>query len=232
MYLLSKRERNDLFCAIMAGGLDPAECEYEHSSVENPIRISHVSSGSEFRLNVDAEPPYYALIYITHLHLGDELHWTERRYQAIGAATGALQEWAARVSEWVKTPDLWRISRSGSGVIPGELALNSFNTPFGREEKKAISDQLKVIAESIKETYHLTAEQSAKLDEKFEEAEKATERMGRKDWGLLFGGAVFSLILADIITPGVAGHILMMIEHGIGQLFAGGPPSVRGVQAG
>jgi hypothetical protein len=50
--------------------------------------------------------------------------------------------------------------------------------------------------------------------------------MGRKDWGLLFGGAVFSLILADVITPGMAGHILIMIEHGIGHLFSGPPTGV------
>lgn len=50
--------------------------------------------------------------------------------------------------------------------------------------------------------------------------------MGRKDWGLLFGGAVFSLILADVIPPAVAGHILMMIEHGIGHLFSGPPAEV------
>jgi hypothetical protein len=43
---------------------------------------------------------------------------------------------------------------------------------------------------------------------------------------------VFSLILADVITPGIAGHILMMIDHGIGYLFMGNPPSVHGILAG
>lgn len=56
--------------------------------------------------------------------------------------------------------------------------------------------------------------------------------MGRKDWGLIFGSALFSLILADVITPGVAGHILMLLEHGIGYLFTGGTPSVREILGG
>ena len=123
------------------------------------------------------------------------------------------------------TPDLWELSRSGGGLILGELTPDSANTPFTPDEQTAISAQLKAIADSIKNTYELTAEQSAKLDEKFDEAEKASRRMGRKDWGLLFGGAVFSLILTDAITPGIAGHILMMIEHGLGHLFGSRPSS-------
>ena len=135
---------------------------------------------------------------------------------------GEVRRWGNDVAEWIATPDLWE-SMADASSIPGELSPESDNTAFTAEEQKAISGQLKAIAEAVKKDYDLTAEQSAKLDEKFEEAEKASRRMGRKDWGLLFGGAVFSLILTDVITPGVAGHILMMIEHGLGHLFCGSP---------
>jgi hypothetical protein len=96
----------------------------------------------------------------------------------------------------------------------------------------AITGQLAAIKEQIKKTYDLTAEQESKIDARFEEAEKASERLGRKDWILLFGGAVFSLILADIITPDIAQHVLMLTVHGLGHLFLGGPPPVRGILSG
>jgi hypothetical protein len=51
--------------------------------------------------------------------------------------------------------------------------------------------------------------------------------MGRKDWGMFFGGIALSLVLADIITPEVMGHIFMMIQHGIGHLFSG--PATGGI---
>jgi hypothetical protein len=107
--------------------------------------------------------------------------------------------------------------------MPGELSPNSDNAPFNPGEQALISIQLKEIKEAVKKACALTNEQSKHIDEKFEEAEKASHRMGRKDWGMFFGGAVFSLILADVITPGMAGHILMMIDHGLGHLFAGAP---------
>lgn len=49
-----------------------------------------------------------------------------------------------------------------------------------------------------------------------------------KDWLLLFGGSVLSLILTDIVTPRVAEHIFTMVIHGLSHLFAGGnePPQI------
>jgi hypothetical protein len=145
--------------------------------------------------------------------------------------SGKIAAWAKDIIKWVDTPDLWK-SMPDPAAIPGELTPDSPNTPFSPDEQAAISAQLKEIKEAVKQTYQLTAEQSAELDKKFDEAEKASRRMGRKDWGLLFGGAVFSLILSDAITPGIAGHILMLMEHGLGHLFMGNPPSVRGILSG
>ena len=160
------------------------------------------------------------------IRLGDDPNPTLTRVDGFNAIVEQLLCWAASVSEWINTVDPWDFSDNGSD-IPGAQAPESANSPLTPDEQAAVSEQLKSIREAIKQTYNLTADQSAKLDEKFEEADKASQRMGRKDWGLLFGGAVFSLILADAITPDVAGHILLLIEHGVGHLFSG--PAVGGV---
>src|SRR5437660_729960 len=57
---------------------------------------------------------------------------------------------------------------------------------------------------------------------------EAASRLGRKDWILLFMGGIFSLTLADVITPDIAHHILMMTLHGLEHLFLGGRPNIRG----
>jgi hypothetical protein len=220
----TKVERNEVFRAIASSKLNAAECSLVPSqSIEadynyEEMLITHSSSGSEFRImqrsnwagstlwvKVGDNRPSSRFLSLTFKGLVDEIH-----------------TWAEKVAEWMDMPDLWT-NLPDSGAIPGDLSPDSVNTPFTPDEQAAISGQLKDIAESIKKTYELTAEQSAKLDEKFEEAEKASRRMGRKDWGLLFGGALLSLILCDAITPGIMGHILMMVEHGMGHLF-GGPP--------
>ena len=62
------------------------------------------------------------------------------------------------------------------------------------------------------------------MESGLEHAEKASRRMGRKDWITLFNGAVFSLILTDTITPDTAQHIILMAVHGISHLFGIGGP--------
>jgi hypothetical protein len=201
---------------VTASGLYLGDFSYDSAAWPSGVIIHHAPSDSECRIT-----KYEGLLYI-ETKLGDD--------PSSGAKTGSdfleivdeVARWAIEIPEWMGASDLWK-SIPESSAVPGDLTPNSANTPFTSGEQAAISAQLKAIAESVKENYELTAEQSAKLDEKFEEAETASRRMGRKDWGLLFGGAVFSLILADVITPGVAGNILMMIEHGLGHLF-GGPP--------
>jgi hypothetical protein len=221
---LSKRQRNAVYEAIAATPLRVSECDFfDETGID---RITHTPSGSVFEIFPDLAGRSFRI----WISIGDE-PVIEREWPigVFAKVLGAVTGWGKEVSRWVDAPDLWEAARSEGAAIPGELSPDSANTPFTASEQKAISEQLKAIAESVKKTYELTAEQSAALDEKFEEAEKASRRMGRKDWGLLFGGAVLSLILADVITPGVAGHILMMVQHGLGHLFLDGTATIGAV---
>jgi hypothetical protein len=214
-----------LWCVLTENGLNLGDFSYDSTSWSRGVKISHALSQSEFRI---FQSLYIDKPFTYGSHVGDDPPDSsssgipfEKIVQLVGA-------WGCEAAEWAETPDLWK-SMPDSGRIPGSQAPDSPNNPFSPNEQAVISSQLRIIAETVKKAYELTAEQSAEIDKKFEEAEKASRRMGRKDWGLLFGGAVFSLILSDAITPGIAGHILTMVEHGIGYLFAGGTPFVRGI---
>ena len=234
MATLTKDQRNQIFRMLEKNKINPSDCKF--SDEESGVTVTHVPSGSQVIITLRSSTGTLLKDLLqgggrgfrVDVRIGDDPYqvWFAGNFRSL---TTRIAWWAHGVGRWVDTPNLWGSSLAGDNAIPGAHTPDSANTPFTSEEQQEVSAQLKEIAESIKATYKLTAEQSAKLDEKFEEAEKASRRMGRKDWGLLFGGAVFSLILADVITPGVAGHILTMIEHGIGHLFIGGPPSVRGV---
>jgi hypothetical protein len=188
--------------------------------------ITHVPTASEFMVD-EREDGSESYLVATRT-VADVYINRANRYDDFDILASAAKEWADELAEWMNIPDIWE-NHPAPGGIPGELAPDSSNTRFTLEEQATVSAQLKAIAESVKRTYEPTAKQSAEVDRKFEEAEKASSRMGRKDWGLLFGGAVFSLILSDAITPGIAWHVLMMVEHGIGHMFMGGPPAVHGI---
>jgi len=54
----------------------------------------------------------------------------------------------------------------------------------------------------------------------------AARHQGRKEWALMFVGAVVSVIVADLLPREVMGDILSMASHVLGHLFggAGGTP--------
>ena len=121
-------------------------------------------------------------------------------------------------------------------IIRGDMKLiieiqnneDSGNTPFTNDEQDEIVAKLQAIKNFVAKNFQLTAEQIAHVEERLAEAAEATERMGRKDWLLLFGGTIFNLIVTDTITPGVAGHIFTTVVQGLIHLFtgAGGPPQI------
>jgi hypothetical protein len=64
------------------------------------------------------------------------------------------------------------------------------------------------------------------VDERLANIQEASKRLGRKDWLMASVGAVFSLVLADLIGPAVAQRVLLMIVEGLGHMFGlGGPPT-------
>jgi hypothetical protein len=221
MPFLSKAQRNDIFRVLAASKLGPGECEFDGTDEYN-VLIRHVSTGSTVIISLVevARKPGYCL----DSKVGDDPTLVIYTPYAFEKVVEQVAFWADAVWEWMDTPDLWKLARSGE-KIPGELTPDSENTPFFPDEQAAMAAQLREIKEAIKKTHELTAEQSKHIDEKFVEAEKASRRMGRKDWGMFFGGALLSLILSDTITPAIMGDILMMVQHGIGHLFSGPPVS-------
>jgi hypothetical protein len=95
---LEKFQKNAIFQEIVAGGLDPSECDLTQGAAE--VRISHVPSGSVFILGGDARR--YTGSYV----VGDSaLSWP---YVASIWATmpEKVRLWAEEVKHDVDTPDL------------------------------------------------------------------------------------------------------------------------------
>lgn len=180
MEILSKSQRNALWRALAENGLTVGDFSYDRLAWEDGATIHHTSSQSLFQIY--RTPDYFTFTS----QVGDDPPiplMASKDFENIVARVGT---WGREASDWLDTLDLWE-SVPQTAAIPGELTPDSDNTPFSASEQTAISAQLKEIAETVKKTYELTAEQSARLDEKFEEAEKASRRMGRKDWGMFFG---------------------------------------------
>lgn len=134
--------------------------------------------------------------------------------------------WLQDVKLEAETPDLWEDLRRGSELISESARPDLANTPFTPAEQEQISAQLKEIRTQVAELCSLTEEQSARIEERFDQGEEASRRLGRKDWILLFGGAMLSLVVSAVVPPEVLQHALTMTAQRLGHLFGGGPPQL------
>jgi hypothetical protein len=230
--LLSKPQRNDLFRAIEQAGVPVTEFELKVSllgSQDGPARasIDHqasksyfaiLSSGKTFsihgRLTDGAKAPdaqrrnkdeeayrnFKRALWGVRAHSpgipGLDLSWPE--------LLSLAEIWARKAhelaEEYAATPDLWAQLRQGKELFGGQHQFA--NMPFTQPEQSEISSQIQQVREHIKATSELTGEQLAVIEDRLDHAEQASERMGRKDWLMLFNGALFSLVLSELTHGG------------------------------
>lgn len=157
-------------------------------------------------------------------YLQDMVSW-EEVLSCVKTWTVGIKNVLEEQERYRKTPDLWDGLHESKEFLGGQHEQAFENSPFTDAEQAQISEQIQQIKAYIENTYELASEQMSHVEARLDEAEQASRRMGRKDWLLLFNGAVFSLILSDLIPPQAAQHVLLMALHGLGHLFGmGGPP--------
>lgn len=134
----------------------------------------------------------------------DRDDWVGRQLAAFLARSQATRDRLARPARC-----LTHAKRGRVNALRRRGAVKEFDT-----ERVEIVNQLRLSAEK------LTA-----IDKRLEEAEKASERLGCKDWKSLFCGIALGLIVNDAIPPEVAQHLFMGVVHGIAHLFGIGIPA-------
>jgi hypothetical protein len=140
-----------------------------------------------------------------------------------------VEQWASDVKRYAEIdaqiPDLWAEFRQSEQLLTDVQNNNAENTLFDPDELAEISRVLRGIKGRAQELYSLTNDQAERLEASVEEVEEASHRIGRKDWLLLFYGALLNLIISGILPPAVVWHILVSVLQGLGHLFGiGGPP--------
>jgi hypothetical protein len=190
------------------------------------VKIEHKTSGSVFTIT------------ITGYHAGDQPLYFYEFHAAIAGSERSngydweqiarrIREWATEIKREYVDGDLWEVARQRKEFFTEARQENSVNTPFTSSEQARIAEQLQEIKEYVKNTYVLSIQQAAHVEKLFGEVEDASHRIGRKDWLLLFGGALFSLFLSAIVPPEAVQHILTMATYGLGHIFSRhSPPSL------
>ena len=119
--------------------------------------------------------------------------------------------------------------RQAPEILAATQAADASNAPFTPDEQAEISGRLDEIKNLVRDQFELTDEQLAAIDQRLDDAEEASKRLGRKDWIMMFYGAVISTGMTEAVPPSVIQTVLTTVLHGIAHIFGiGGTPPVIG----
>jgi hypothetical protein len=214
--------RNDIFKALAKSSLDRTECRLD--SGDDWIGVMHAPTRSEIRITLAPKtypgPEHYRVRgTVTD---GPVIDWLDVIWSF---AVAQVTEWANSVQETIGDPDFWGEAQRNKEIIASAHLGAAGNTPFNPSELTEVAGVLREIQNYIEKSTSLSSAQISRMETSLNEAEEASRRIGRKDWILLFSGTIFSLIVADILTPRIAQDILLFVIQGLGHLFGvGGPP--------
>ena len=217
---MEKWQRNVIYEAVVAGGLDPRECSFNNGDAE--ARITHLPSGSYFLLEGDYNN------YTARAVVGDSERWPGGLPTFWIQVEERVRSWAKDVKEDVDTPDLWAELQRERELLTGARYKDVENTPFTSDEQAEIAEHLRQTKEYVARTYSLSDAQMRHLEAQLDNIAAAAGRVGRKDWTLLVCGALLGTFVAGILPPEAVQDILRMTLDGLGYLLGpgDGPPQL------
>jgi hypothetical protein len=209
---LDKWQRNSIFRAIEASGLDVAQCELDVDG--DTCTVFERRSG--------------ATLVVTHSEHHHLVKWdipdgsNEQgglRYTQWRDVLEAAGTWGRAVQYVVEVPDLWEELKELHEILAAAGTAAAGDAHFNYAEQAEIAKTLDEIKKFVREHYSLTPEQAAAIEEKIDALIEAATKVGRKDWLMILYGTIFTLMMTDLVATPIARHILEMAMRGLAHLF-------------
>jgi hypothetical protein len=208
--MLQKFQRNEIFKAIEAVGLDPGQFDLNYSDSE--VRIKHKRSGSYFFIG--GRPGHY----VGNGIVGDG---PDTRYELYSwdPLISRIRLWFQLVKNDLDTPDLWAELQRETRLLGADPSVVTENTLFTGDEQKEIARRLEQAAKYMRETHSLSMAQMRALDEKLDYVIEASTRLGRKDWLNIFIATILGYVFIAALPPESARTIFTTFLRSIGILY-------------
>jgi hypothetical protein len=217
---LEKFQRNGIFEALEAGGVNPHECDL--SEDDSGARITHAPSRSYLTIGSSA-PPWAGSYVVGNSAL-------VYPYEAF-AWTGVeehVERWAEKVKRDVETPDRWAEIKREREMLTGARYEHVEDAPFTEDEQAELARLLGEILDYAEKNFALSEAQALALKAGFGEVSAASARSSRKHVRLVLLGVMLEVIAADLLPNGTVMNVLVTALHALDHLFGGGgaPPQL------
>jgi hypothetical protein len=234
-HFLLKTQQNEVFAAIRAAGLNPADFAWADVQTETtkasylaladmrvPL-LTHEPTQGYFIFDFDAAHDHHYAIYAPGV---------ERPEERINATVwanelGYVRQWLKNLTREWTAPNFWEEFSRQRELVAG-IGAEVGNTPFTAEEQAEIARQLNEAKQYVRQTHQLTAGQYETIDARLDYLVDAASRTGRIDWRNAFVGVLLGAAVETVVPPEVIRDVLSLTLRGLGHLFGVDVPGLPG----
>jgi hypothetical protein len=208
---MQKKQRNILVESIQAVGLNPLDFELQENDLLFDVHIKHKHTSSWFDVRFEG-----GLLKGKYV-VGDDPEWSTSPASTWHSMHPRIRTWLEEVKSDLETPDkLAELQRKTQLLIAASDRITD-NAPFAPDEQRQIVEQLRVMIERAHRAHSLSPSQVKVLDDWRKYVVEASHRLGRKDWFLLFAGAMFTY-LPTLLPPEAIRDMSLSLLKAIGHL--------------
>jgi hypothetical protein len=200
-------QKNEILRLLTEQGFSLTEFQWEEGPVPGedgrlPIKVIHHPSG--FFCGFSAErsgsgKPYTQIEYSP----SDEGFIKRESVNSAYAWSMVVGKWVDILRKEIDTPDLWATISSGNSSLMQATTTASENTPFTAQELVQVVLFLGKIRAHIQTNSGLSPDKLNIVVEKLSYLEQAANRLGRKDWQILFLGVLTTMAMQGGMTKNV-----------------------------
>jgi hypothetical protein len=227
---LTKDQRNDIYRAVEAGGLEPSEFKFRESkeSYYLTAALTHVASGSSIEItssSASSSSPYSR--FSVECKIKDPGNPTRKEELALEPWKTVLN----MVTTCVKTikstrnePDLWNELKQSRAITSALEKADIGADLFTAGELAEIARRFEEIKSQVRAIPELTKGQIKGIEQRLDDLKGAGERVGKRDWLVMLYGNAFGMLINDAVSGHVVETILNAALRGVAHLFGVGAP--------
>jgi hypothetical protein len=213
-------QKDAIFTALRREGLDLnqfdfgwVQTSFDFSSNE-VRRILHKPSGHHFTF--DRAPYESRDVWVARFSPGEHQRDDVRQGAVRDLAQLAAKDWPRFLKRELDAPDFWAQLASNPLVL-AQASIGD-NRPFEDAEREELLPRLQSIEMKLKELHGDTPTRLAEIERRMEEIRDASNRVGRKDWGMLMIGQLFTLATTLGLDGEKARAVFDLVHDGLSGL--------------
>ena len=208
------------FDAIVKAGLDPREFIWrshtaQYSRQEEP-ELVHQPSGFFFRLLVPTEGYMGSSENTFQFTPGKQNEFTYGTGLSWEYHLAMMREWLRNLKREIEVVDPWAGFDTLGSAVPNFARPDA---PFAAEEIKIVHSQLDSIAAEIERLQIGSVAEREVVKKSLDDLKRAAERVGKKDWYLIFLGTMASHALEKIVTPDTLRSVSALVGNAFHKLL-------------